>query len=207
MIFVRIDSRELRVALSGLERRLSDMRGGMRLVGAEAVRMQERHIQTGRDSHGMRFPPLKPVTVALKGSSKPLVNTGTMKGAQTGGGKGTSITYTELGPRSVVVFVRKEQETKALTHQKGRVITPKRARILAREISGRELTRMAKTARAKRLKGINVSRSKKTGKTYVVFGRRVKVPRRQFFYATDGERRKLADVLAAWVMAQKGVAA
>jgi len=198
VIFVRIDSRELRVALSGLERRLSDMRGGMRLVGAEAVRMQERHIQTGRDSHGMRFPPLKPVTVALKGSSKPLVNTGAMKGG---------IKASPPGPRSVVVFVRKEQETKALTHQKGRVITPKRARILVREISGRELTRMAKTARAKRLKGINVSRSKKTGKTYVVFGRRVKVPRRQFFYATDGERRKLADVLAAWVMAQKGVAA
>lgn len=213
MYSVVIDSRELTRAMITLEARLRDMRGGMTLVGAEAVRMQHRHFDRRKDALGRRWPPLKPVTVILKGSSKPLADKGLLKNA---------IVAAPPARQSVVVYVKKlpypkrtrqesegdrDTEKVALVHQKGRVARPRTKRVMARELTRKQAKSAIKAAAFGGAGHLRVSRSREGGKDYVIFGKRARIPRRQFFYANLGERRKLADILARWLAKEAGARA
>lgn len=194
MIVVRIDTDYFNSEMNRLEKRLTDLRGGMRTVGDLCVRQQKLHFDAGRDRHYRTWPPLRPWSSAVQpqGGSKPLAGKGILKNA---------IKAAPPGKNHVTVFVptstAKEPrlEKIAKPHQFGALIRPRSKKVLARKLTKAEAQRLAAA-------GVRVSRSKKTGEFYLVFGRMVRMPRREFLYVTRQEGAALARRLALWVTEQ-----
>ena len=190
VVSVTLDMREAFDALRRFEANLGDMKPGLLKVGARARQMQLDHVDGGVDENYKPWPPLAPITIALKGSSKPLVDKGQMR---------TSIKAHDATANSVEVGITGQKAVEKAHTQNygsGGSIRVKTKRVLARELTKAKVNKVLKTAQEQRLGGIRISRNKKTGKEYAIFGRMVRIPPRQFFFINQREAAELTGILA-----------
>jgi len=189
---ITVQSKKLVRALRAIEGRIANPRVALKLAGVKGAAEVKRNFQKGCDKAGRAWKPLTPLTLALRpgggGGGKTLLDTGALR---------ASIRSGTRGPKSVLVYTKRRG---AWAHQMGATIVPKKTRILARELSGAGLKTMLKAG----LRGIRVSRNKITGKDYVVFGKKVRIPRRQFMFLTPAAQKVIADTVGDYLM--KGAA-
>lgn len=190
MIEVTVKSEKLNRALRAVEGRIAKPRTAMSLAGRMGVAEVRKNFARCRDESGRVWQPLSPVTLALRkdASGKPLSDTGKLK---------ASVMSRVQSATSALVYTK---HIAAWAHQMGATNVPKRARILARELGAGKAKEIFKFARKEGLSGIRISQSKTTGKEYVVFGKRVKIPPRPFMFLYEGARQRIADTVADYLM-------
>lgn len=76
MITITVKDAQVQAALARLQSRLGNLQPAMHDIGQALVQGVREHISTGQDWFGRAFAPNSAVTIARKGSSKPLVHHG-----------------------------------------------------------------------------------------------------------------------------------
>ena len=186
---VRIDATAALRELDRLGAKLTDIKPGLALVGEAAATMVQGHFDTRTDENGAAWPPNAPVTAALKGSSIPLTDKGHLK--QSVYSKSPTANYVD-------VTVREKEQQKARVHDRGAVITAKNKRVLAREVTKAKANKAMGYANKNGFGGVRLREPKGSQKQFVVFGKSVTIPRRQFMYLNSAEREKCARILCNW---------
>lgn len=82
MITIQINDREVRDALSELQRRVDDLRPAMHDIGQALTEGIVQRIRDGVDWNGRPFAPNSPATLVKKRGNKPLIDTGNMVGSR-----------------------------------------------------------------------------------------------------------------------------
>lgn len=193
VIQVALDVREAVEILRRFEAKLGDMRPGLSKVAVRACQMQLDHVDGGVDENYSPWPPLAPITIALKGSSKPLVDKGHMRAAY-------RVLRTPAQPNpptmnSVEIEIPASERKKAKLHNKGGTITVKSKRVLARELTKAQYNKVLKRTQESKTP-LRVRSPIGTNKNFVIFGKSIRIPKRQFFFINQREAAELTGILA-----------
>lgn len=188
VVQVALDTREAVETLRRFEANLGDMRPGLSKVAARARQMQLDHIDGGVNENYAPWPPLAPITIALKGSSKPLVDKGDMR---------TSIKAHPPTANTVEVGIAGDAKAKKAHIQNyGGTIRVKNKRVMARELTAAQAKKVEKYSIKNKLRGVRVREPKSTHKYFAIFGKSVTIPARQFFFINQREAAELTGILA-----------
>jgi phage virion morphogenesis protein len=174
----------------GYARRVSDLRKPMHMIGLAMVSSTKRRIRDGHSPAGEAWKTLNPITAQVKGSAKPLLDTGRLR---------ASIRSELVSPTAVMIGTNLIY---GRIHQEGGTILPRRAKLLAIP-----LRREFKAKPARKQRGLFVIRSRRGNlllvkrdgagiKPCYLLLERVKIPARPYLGVSDADKATIQRILA-----------